>query len=288
MHDIEIKVRSFLEKVANDPLDEIPADILNEFKEACGRILIKQLATRREPDFRLRMSNIGKDIRQLQLEKEHGLNLRANPDFIIKMIYGDITEAIFTPILKLAGVNIEAQSKEVSLDVDGFQLKGELDLRIDGEVWDTKSASNWAYNNKFVNWETLAEGDSFGYTTQVFGYAMADDCRAGGFIVLNKEKGEWKLVQTPQSSNEYDLTKEKIYDSIAYKVGHINNNLPMPECPGVSEESFRKVPTGERVLTDACRFCSHKDKCHPGISNEPARSSKAASPDRKWYLPKPS
>ena len=61
-------------------------------------------------------------------------------------------------------------------------------LVIAGAVDDVKSASNWSYNNKFESFDTLRQGDAFGYVAQFAGYAKAADKKAGGWWV-NKANG---------------------------------------------------------------------------------------------------
>ena len=68
----------------------------------------------------------------------------------------------------------------------------QYDIVIDGAVDDIKSASNWSYTNKFESFDTLRQGDAFGYVAQLAGYAKAADKRAGGWWVVNKANGEFK------------------------------------------------------------------------------------------------
>ena len=87
------------------------------------------------------------------------------------MLLGDIVEAVFKGLLRASGVQFE-DNGNITLDLgDNKTIKGEYDLILDGKVDDIKSASPWSYNNKFVNLETLKQGDSFGYIPQLVGYA---------------------------------------------------------------------------------------------------------------------
>ena len=54
----------------NEPV-AIPKNILEEFKEDCGKAIEKQFTDSREKEFRIRMSNIGKPLCQLKMEKKY-------------------------------------------------------------------------------------------------------------------------------------------------------------------------------------------------------------------------
>ena len=135
--------------------------------------------------FRLRMSNLGKPLRQLWYEA-HSETPRSPPAAWtqLKFLYGHMLEQIVLMFVRLAGHNVEQEQLEV--DVDG--IKGHLDSVIDGEVVDVKTASQFAFR-KFTN-GTLVDDDPFGYLAQLSGYEEALGSEKGGFLVINKESGE--------------------------------------------------------------------------------------------------
>ena len=90
----------------------------------------------------------------------------------MNMLLGDIVEAVFKGLLKAAGVEY-TNSKKTKLKLKEGVVTGSYDLIIDGAVDDVKSASDWSYKNKFESFETLNEGDAFGYISQLAGYAKA-------------------------------------------------------------------------------------------------------------------
>ena len=85
-------------------------------------------------------------------------------------------------------------SETVSLDIGEHTINGTYDLTIDGAVDDVKSASDWSYKNKFTSFESLRDGDAFGYVGQLAGYARATDKNlvAGGLSI--KPTGNFKYV----------------------------------------------------------------------------------------------
>ena len=74
---------------------------------------------------------------------------------IARFAFGDLTEALLMLVMREAGIDIVDFQKEVALEIEGVVVKGTLDVIIRGDdgkerVWDIKSASDWAYKNKFT------------------------------------------------------------------------------------------------------------------------------------------
>lgn len=255
-------------------------ELINEFGERAKKAVKDRLQEAKEKKFSLRMSNIGRPLRQLMLDKKYGYK-PASSDFILKMLYGSLYEALTLLLLKASKVNITDQDKQVTLNVANVGIDGTLDVIIDGKVYDIKTASPYSYEHKFDSWETLASSDDFGYLGQGFGYAIANGCKFGGWIVINKSTGQVKVVEIP--NEEHDALAEKHFKEVETKIDHINTNKPIPPCTGTTEETYYKKPTGNQILGSSCRFCPHKDKCHPGIRYLPSQSSKADKPKYVWY-----
>ena len=170
-HPAELSVYSFLAKamageasVSKEITDQVATDV--------GNALDKQFNGKPRGEFRLRMSNVGRPKCQLWFEKNDPEDKTPfPPHFLMNMLLGDIVEAVFKGLLRASGVQFE-DNGNITLDLgDNKTIKGEYDLILDGKVDDIKSASPWSYNNKFVNLETLKQGDSFGYIPQLVGYA---------------------------------------------------------------------------------------------------------------------
>ena len=58
-------------------------------------------------------------------------------------------EAVTIAVMRGAGVNIEKLQEPVSLKIGDIELKGTYDVKIDGRVWDIKSASPASFLGKF-------------------------------------------------------------------------------------------------------------------------------------------
>lgn len=281
MHPIEQRIYGFLEKCC---LKQVKPDdkLLKEFGKRCEDALRKHLYEEREQEFRLRMSNIGKPLRQLMLEKKYGQGTPA-PDFMLKMLHGSLDEAFVIFLLKSSGINVTAESKKVSLPVktdNGMvEIQGELDVQIDGRTWDIKTASPYSFDNKFTSFEALAEKDDFGYMGQGFGYGKADGSGFAGWIVRNKATQELKVVEIPLDL--HDTLQEKYHQETTYKVNAILNDAEMPPCEGEVEETYYKTSSGNFHLNKTCEYCPHKQKCHPGLKLLPAQVGKSGK--YKWY-----
>jgi hypothetical protein len=279
MHHVEALLHAFLGDAALGNAT-VPDEIFKEFGKRCEEGLRKHLLPEKDKGFTLRMSNIGRPLRQLMLEKAYG-KATPMPDFILKMLDGTLKEALLFFLMKASGIGITAQDAKVSLEVAGRNIEGTLDLilHIDDKVYDVKSASDYAFKYKFDSWESIALKDDFGYLGQGFGYAKAKNKKFGGWIVINKSTSDFKVVEIP--NDLHDDLMQKYIEELEYKVNHINDNV-MPPCDNIIEETYYKKPTGNLILGEGCRFCPHKDKCHPGIQYLPSRCGK--SENYKWYI----
>jgi len=268
-HPAELSVYSFLAKamageasVSKDIMDQVATDVSNA--------LDKQFNGEPRDEFKLRMSNIGRPKCQLWFEKNDPKDKTPfPPHFLMNMLLGDIVEAVFKGLLRASGVQFE-DNNNVTLKLgDDKEIKGEYDLVLDGKVDDIKSASPWSYNNKFVNLETLQQGDSFGYIPQLVGYAKGADKDVGGWWVVNKGTGQFKYV------NASSVDSKEVLDNIEKTYDYINNDEPFKRCFDAIEETFYKKPTGNKKLTTECGFCSYKHKCWPTLQTRPSLVSQA-------------
>jgi hypothetical protein len=281
--EIELKLHLLLESITSGK-GTISDSLIDEFGESCKSIIKGQLLEQRDrTEFRLRMSNIGKDLRDLHLEKEFG-SVPLTSQQKVKMIYGYLVEALFVMLIKASGCKVDAEQKEVALQIKDDVIQGTYDIKIDGKIYDIKSASDYAFKHKFKTFDTVASEDAFGYVGQGIGYALADKCDFGGWIVINKTNGEFKVVKAPEDKVKIVTVTKSILEDFAKKIHHFKTNQPMPECTGVVEEEFYGKKTGNKILTKKCEWCPHKNKCHTGIQHIPDVNSKAKSPTMKYYV----
>ena len=156
----------------------------------------------RDSNFHLRMSNVGRPLRQLWYEnKLPAKSSTPSAATQIKFLYGHILEEIVLMFVRAAGHLVTDEQKEV--EVNG--IKGHIDCKIDGEVVDIKTASRIAFS-KFREGR-LSEDDPFGYLSQLAGYEEAEKSFEGGFLVLNKEGGDLCLYR-PEELDKPDIKNQ--------------------------------------------------------------------------------
>jgi len=197
--------------------------------------------------FRLRMSNIGRPLRQLWYESQSS----SDPHVVsgstqIKFLYGHILEEIVLMLVRMAGHKVTSEQKEI--DVDG--IKGHMDCKINGEVVDVKTASKFSFN-KFKD-GSLVNNDPFGYLAQLSGYETAEETNAGGFLVINKDSGELCLFRPD------DLEKPNVKEKIAKVKAAIAVDTPPDRC-------YAPIPEGKKgnmKLPSGCAYCPYKFECY--------------------------
>jgi len=277
-HPAELAVFEYLGKAIKGETD-MAEDIRKQVASDVEAALKKQFGGKPRDEFRLRMSNIGRPTCQLWFEKNDPKDKTPlPPHFLINMIIGDIVEAVFKGLLRAAEVDFKDNDNVTLKLKDGTEVKGEYDMVLDGKVDDVKSASPWSYKNKFNSLETLAKSDSFGYVSQLVGYAEAAGVDVGGWWVVNKANGEFKYVDAN------DVDKGAVMESIEDTVEYINEDKPFERCfEAVPETHFRK-PTGNLKLGSECSFCSFKHKCWSSIQTRTAVMSKAQNPPMVDYV----
>jgi hypothetical protein len=266
-HPAELKVHQFLSKVrhgdstlSEEVVDQVTADV--------RAALIRQFVDKRDNAFSLRMSNVGREYCQLWFDKNEPEDaVPHSTNFVINMMMGDIAEAVFKGLLTQASVAYDNGDK-VKLTAGDHTIYGTPDLITEGAVDDVKSASPWSYTNKFVDYKTLAENDSFGYVGQLAGYAKAMDVKAGGWWVINKANGEFKYVAADGIDVDAEVQK------IAKKADKLKENK-FERCYEALPETYRKKETGNLVLGKECGWCLYRYKCWEGLQEMPSLVSKA-------------
>ena len=226
--------------ITEEALDETMASM----KEA---IMHWATPRKRDTDFTLRMSNVGKPQRQMWDEKrDTDINSEVDGPTQIKFLYGHILEELVLMLVRMAGHEVTDEQKEV--EVNG--IVGHMDCKINGQVVDVKSASRFAFQ-KFKN-GTLNSDDPFGYLGQLAGYEKAEGTDGGGFLVINKENGELCMFQPD------DLDKPNIETTI----NTLRDNLELDKPP---ELCYNPVPDGKKGnmrLPKGCSYCKYKHECH--------------------------
>ncbi len=256
------------------------------FGELCKQAMRKQF---QEPKrgFQIRMSQIGKDIREQQAEllglpkdEEDEYNL------VLKFLYGDVCEAIVMTLLHASGVNVEDEQKAVSRDVAGIKLEGTYDVKINGKIYDVKSCSPYAFTTKFMpGFSNVEAQDTFGYVTQLYNYAEAEaGTSVGGWIIINKVDGQLLVVEADAKQEvlrkkHLTATSTAIHTLNATKsIDDINKDLTFVP------ETFYSKPTGKLVLPESMKYFNYKKVLFGDqVELRENKLSKAKSKPVNWY-----
>jgi len=275
-HPAELKIHQYLSKVRHGDStlsEEVVEQIVSDVRAA----LTRQFVDKRDNKFSLRMSNVGRDYCQLWFDKNSPEDaVPHSTNFIINMMMGDIAEAVFKGLLTQSGVAY-ANGDKVTLVAGEHTIYGTPDLSTEGAVDDVKSASPWSYTNKFIDYQTLHDNDSFGYVGQLAGYAKAMGIKPGGWWVINKANGEFKYV----AAEGIDLDGE--VEKIKQKADKLMENT-FERCYEAIPETYRKKETGNLILGRECGWCSYRYKCWEGLQEKPSLVSKAANPPMVSYV----
>lgn len=278
--ELETRLRMTLDALSNGEgvrvKDEWIVEAGKHFEEALRRHL-----TEGKREWKgLRMSNLGKPLCQLQQEQMGTEAGRMPYNHIIRMSIGDAVEAIMNVVVKASGVNVTGGKERVKLQVNETKIPGEDDIHIDEEVWDIKSSSTWGFQHKWLEgWEGIYHTDTFGYVDQLYGYAKAQNKRMGGWLVIDKSSGEFKVVKATPTPEQLEAIEARINNTEAA----IREKRPFVKCFKEEDEYFRKKPTGNKLIPKVCGFCSYMHKCWPNAQLKPKGMSEAAVPTPTWY-----
>ena len=269
---------------ANKASVEVSDELIEEFGNACKGAFKKQFTEKRQKEFSYRMSNIGKPLCQLQMEKSGAESEPLPYNFKMRNLFGDLIEASAITIMKASGVEVKDIQKKVKLKTEKEEISGTMDVKIGGKVWDIKSASPWSFTNKFGDnggFDSVAKDDNFGYVSQGYMYGEADKSDFAGWIVINKSTGEWCVTETPAQDKNY---KTNAIATAKKNIDALQKNIPFKRCFTDEEEYFYKKPTGNRVLGFTCSFCPYKRSCWGDkIKYLPQQQSKGKTPKYIWY-----
>ena len=280
---MNVKEASLISYLVNvlDGKAEMPSYLFDEFAELSRKALEKHF-TRKKEDFRLRMSNVGKPLCQLQMQAKGVEPEKPSHDFIVRMIIGDMLEALVIVLLKAAKIEVKSQHQKVSLGVGDIQIEGEYDIELDDGIYDIKSVSPFSFTTKFNadnGYDKIKQSDSFGYISQGHGYGMAANKPFKGWIAINKTTGE--IVFT--DSKHTDEEKKEVYSKIYNTSVALLDEKPFERCFTDVEEVYYSKPTGNRTLGIECSYCPYKHDCWDNLEFRRQLPSKGKNPKWTWF-----
>ena len=282
---IEKQIHKLMWDWSNEKLDQskIKEEWITEFLTHCEDSIRKQLKPR-DNEYYHRASSMGRPLCVLQNQKKKSPKSEKDYNFIMKMLIGDLTEGVVSLMAKLAGVKIVAEGTQTELVLGGAKIVGTDDHTIETptgkKVYDTKTSSSFQWREKWSKgYEALKDKDSFGYISQLYIYALGQGIDVGGWIVVNKETGELKVVEVPDSKKE----KERVIREIQSKIKAIDEDWAFRKCFKPQDDYFNKKYTDSKYLGVECSFCDFRGACWPHAKRLPRAKSNAKSVTYRWY-----
>jgi hypothetical protein len=282
MNRIEAALLSFLSKAASGEGVTMPPRLLKEFGKSCEQALTKHF-TKGKEEFRLRMSNAGKPLCQLQMQSKNVKAEAPTYDFKMRMIMGDVLEALIITLIKASKIKVKNTHKKVEYKLDkNNYISGEYDIELSDGIYDIKTVSPFAFEHKFKPddaYERIKESDSFGYVAQGHGYAMAANRPFKGWIALNKSTGEITVAEARNTKKE----KEYVHNKLCTAFKSLHGKKSFERCFSDVPEVFYKKDTGNRTLGIECSYCPFKHSCWKGLEFRRQLPSKGKNPKWVWY-----
>ena len=274
-------VKLYLSK-ANQGQVNMPEAIIEEFGEACKNLIRTQFdGSRKDDNFTIRMSGIGRPLCQQQMEVQKAPKELPHYADKFKFLIGDMIEAAGIAVMKAAKINVQDTHRKVSLDIGGMVMEGTLDVIIDDEVYDIKSASPYSFDSKFSSFANMKQSDDFGYISQGFLYAKSVAKRFAGWIAINKVTGEWNICEVPKQEKPDGYLQE-----IDKKIRSLIAKVPFKRCFKAEEETWYSKKTGNYILPKTCGYCPFKKPCW-GKEVTLAKNPKSKSDKKQWYVGSP-
>ena len=278
--DLQTLIDIYMDKATRGEA-EMSEEIIERLGERIKDTLRRQFNPEQR-DFSIRMSSIGKPLCQQQMEKAGADRERMKKELKMKFAYGDLTEALMMAIMEAAGVNIEGFQEKVSYQLGETNIKGTLDVIIDGKVYDIKSVSKFGFEFKFGHpdgFQKMVDDDAFGYVSQGYLYGEARDLPFGGWIAMCKETGKYAVLEVPANGEPY---KRKAIADARKNADSLNHDVPFKRCFQPKMDTYYKKPTGEYCLEMTCSYCDFKKSCW-GNKIE-FRKASGKSKSWKWYF----
>jgi hypothetical protein len=231
---------------------KVSEENLEAFLEGLSNVIKQHLEEERSTsgEKNIRMSSIGKPDRKIWMDLNGPRVERAyQPATLIKFLYGSIIEELVLFLAKESGHSVQELQKQCELE----GIKGHIDCKIDGEVVDVKSASDFAFR-KFKT-GSIEKDDPFGYIAQVSAYAEAEGKEQGYLLAMNKVSGELVL---------YELDELTLINATK-RIQDIKKIAVSPDMPPFCYEPEPEGKSGNMKLARDCVYCTYKWNCFPDM-----------------------
>ena len=232
--------------------EKVSEENLEAFLQGLSEVVVKQLEEKRNTphEKNIRMSSIGKPDRKIWMEINGPEVERSySPATLIKFLYGSIIEELVIFLAKEAGHSVQELQKQCELE----GIKGHIDCKIDDDIVDIKSASDFAFR-KFKT-GTLESDDPFGYIGQISAYVEAEGKDTGYLLALNKVTGELALLEL----DDFSLI------NATNRIKHIKELVKSKEMPDFCYSPQPDGKSGNMKIARDCTYCTYKWTCFPDM-----------------------
>jgi len=241
----------------------VPTDVdveaeIDRFGEAVKDLMKKEYLPHDREFSKLRLSAVGKPLRQQWYSYNRYSGEKLQPHNFIKFMYGNLIEELLLFYTRMAGHTVTDEQKECF--VGG--VKGHMDCKIDGVVVDIKSTSSFGFK-KFKD-GTLAIDDPFGYVDQIKAYAHSEGERKWAWLAMDKANGHLCVL-------EYDLDNkdDPMYSyysrDIEEVVEEVKKTVKEDDRPSQCSEPTPDGKSGNMKLSSLCSYCQYKAHCYPNL-----------------------
>lgn len=228
----------------------VDPEMFDKYRLLVGDAVIGRLVTEERVP-KLRMSNLGKPLRQLWYEVNGYKGEALTGQTLLKFSYGHLVESLVIILAEASGHKVERLQEEI--EVAG--VKGHIDCVIDGVLVDVKSCSSYSFN-KF-KYGKVFDDDPFGYVAQLSGYAHALSLPAA-WIAIDKVSGEICVLELPkQTIDEYDVVS---------RIGSVREAIENKEPPSRCYPDEADGKSGNRKLSVGCSYCPFKFTCWSDVN----------------------
>jgi hypothetical protein len=261
---IEAKLTQYLSSLTLGKEPKPSTTTLTTFSKTAAKAvetIFEQKKDRRFP----RASALGHGARRLWFMRQfpdvaEDFNINTRMTFI----QGHLLEAVVILFLKEAGVEIEQTQTSGKAKYGEWEVSGTIDVIIDGKIWDIKAVNGWSFKSKFKDAISLAQNDGYGYIEQAATYELTHKLPFGGWIVVNREAGEIKVIDADPIREVFPKVREEIQEKLSKAYG-----ADMPsQCYNFVWETYKKNKTGRIVADSRCSRCPFNDKCFPNFKRE--------------------
>lgn len=248
-------IQSLLGKVAEGGSAEFSDEELAELGASIATAIGRQMnrGTKVRPPKTLYMSEVGQPCKRKLWYRYYGDRYgipseSMHPNTILKFVYGDIIEELVLALATKAGHDVKDEQKSHSFMVDGWEIRGRQDARIDGHLVDVKSASSFAMN-KFRQGLT-PDKDAFGYLGQLALYTDETDTSAS-FLAVDKQTAALVLDTHSDLKSPYTVAEEAV-KALQYE------KTP----PSIPFDTVPDGKSGNLKLCTNCSYCEYKQECY--------------------------